>query len=247
MIRVLIIDDEELARRSLAGLLAAESDVEVLAEAANGLEALERIEELQPDAVFLDIEMPGLNGFDVLRNLARPPLVIFATAYDEFALKAFEANAVDYILKPLDPQRVKQAVDRLRVALRREPGDQTEMLRRLLRELKPSAPQKIAGHRGKRIVLLSPKEIVRAAIEDKLVFLYAGSERYLTDRTVGELEEVLSSSGFFRISRGELVNLEYVREFIPWFSGTAHIKLINGEELEVSRERARELKSAMGI
>lgn len=247
MIRVLIIDDEELARRSLAGLLAAESDVEMLAEAANGLEALERIEELHPDAVFLDIEMPGLNGFDVLRNLANPPLVIFATAYDEFALKAFEANAVDYILKPLDPQRVKQSVERLRIALGREPGNQTEMLRRLLRELKPSGPQKIAGRRGKRIVLLSPKEIVRAAIEDKLVFLYTGAERYLTDRTVGELEEELNACGFFRISRGELVNLDYVREFIPWFSGTAHIKLTNGEELEVSRERARELKSAMGI
>lgn len=247
MIRVLIVDDEDRARESLRTALARHHDVEIAGEAANGLEALERIAEVRPDAVLLDIEMPGMNGLDVVRNLASPPLVIFATAYDQYAVAAFDAHAVDYILKPLDPARLDQAVERLRLAMLSGAQNAAEALRSLLEKIRPNIPQKVAGHRGKKIVLLSPKEILRIGIDDKLVFFHTASERFLTDRTIAELEALLAPAGFFRISRGDLVNLEFVRELIPWFSGTARVRLSDGQELDVSRERARELRSAMGI
>jgi two-component system LytT family response regulator len=247
LIRALVVDDEELARRSLIALLEAEADMAIAGEAANGVEALERAAELSPNVIFLDIEMPGLNGFEVLSNLGTVPLVVFVTAFDEYAVRAFEANAVDYLLKPIQPRRVKQAVERLRGELATGSAVETGALKKALKELNAAVPRKIAGHKGKRIVLLTPKEIIRAEIEDKLVFLYTTEDRFLTDRTVAELEEMLEPAGFFRISRGELVNLEYVRELIPWFSGTFRIRLASGAELEVSRDRGRRLKDAMGI
>lgn len=172
--------------------------------------------------------------------------MIFVTAFDQYAVAAFEANAVDYILKPLDPVRLEQAVVRLRETIASAPPS-ADQLRRLLETLRPAVPQKIAARRGKRIVLLSPGEIVYAGVEEKLVFLHTASERYLTDLTVAELEAMLAPAGFFRISRGGLVNLEYVRELAPWFSGTARLRLKTGQELDVSRERSRALRAAMGL
>jgi DNA-binding LytR/AlgR family response regulator len=248
VIRALVVDDEELARRSLIATLAGEQDLQVIAQASNGLEALERISEHEPDVVFLDIEMPGLNGFEVLANLKAAPLIVFVTAYDEYAVRAFEANAIDYLLKPTQPQRVVQAVERVRTALAKGTGSNTEALRKLLAQLRPAGgPPKIAARKGKRIVLLPLKDVMRAAIEDKLVFLYTANERYLTEKSVGELETQLESSGFFRISRGELVNLEYVCEIVPWFSGTYKVRLSTGAELDVSRDRGRRLKEVMNI
>jgi two-component system, LytTR family, response regulator len=247
VIHALLVDDEELARRSLKTALAAEPDVEVVAEASNGVEALERIAAHQPDVVFLDIEMPGLNGFEVLDNLQAAPLIVFVTAYDEYAVRAFETNASDYVLKPIQQARVAQAVERVRVSLARGAGSNADMLRKLVAELRPGAPRKIAAKKGKRIVLLALKDVIRAAIDDKLVFLHTADDRYLTEKTIGELEELLEAGGFFRISRGELVNLEYVREIVPWFSGTYKVKLSTGAELDVSRDRGRRLKEVMGI
>jgi DNA-binding LytR/AlgR family response regulator len=245
VIRAVVVDDEELARKSLIAALAFEPDVEILAEAGNGLEALERIAEHQPDVVFLDIEMPGLNGFEVLQNLKTPPLIVFVTAYDDYAVRAFEANAMDYVLKPIQRDRVHVAVGRVRAALRQ--GSDQPSWRKLISELRPGLPRKIAARKGKRIVVLSLKEVVRAAIDDKLVFLHTATDRFLTDKTIADLEEMLSASGYFRINRGELVNLEYVREIIPWSSGTYKVRLSNGEDLDVSRDRARRLKDLMGI
>ena len=247
MIRALVVDDEELARKSLIAALASEPDVEILAEAGNGLEALERIAEHQPDVVFLDIEMPGLNGFEVLQNLKTPPLIVFVTAFDDYAVRAFEANAMDYVLKPIQRERVRVAVERVRAALRKGSDPPAESWRKLISELRPGLPRKIAARKGKRIVVLSLKEVVRAAIDDKLVFLHTATDRFLTDKTIAELEEMLGASGYFRINRGELVNLEYVREMIPWSSGTYKVRLSSGVDLDVSRDRARRLKEVMGI
>jgi DNA-binding LytR/AlgR family response regulator len=194
------------ARAHLARLLEAEPSVLLVGSAANGPEALEKIEELHPDVVFLDIEMPAMNGFEVLRHMNSTPLVVFATAYDEFAVKAFEAKALDYILKPVQAPR-----------------------------------------RGKRFILLSLSEILHITIDDKLVFAHTVKEKFLVEKTVSEMEQMLMDCGFRRISRGTLVNMEHVRELLPWFSGTWKLKLSSGEELDVSRDRARGLTDAMGI
>src|SRR5437660_102546 len=133
--RVLVVDDEPLARESLIRMLSEEPEVEIAGEAANGLEALERIADSDPDVVFLDIEMPGLNGFEVLNNLSNPPLIVFATAYDEYAIRAFEANAMDYLLKPMQQERVSRCIAKLREALGRERTMSNDVVRKLLSEL----------------------------------------------------------------------------------------------------------------
>ena len=244
--RCLIVDDEDLARQQMARLLAAQPNFQVIGEARNGVEALELIPELKPEVVFLDIEMPGLNGFDMLAQLRESPLIVFATAYDEFAIRAFDANAIDYLLKPIQPARLAQALEKVQTNLLRSSDQYQASLSATLATLRPGPPAKLAGRRGKRIVLLSPKEIIYAAIEDKLVFLYTETERYLTDRTIVELDQLLTPAGFFRISRGAVVNLEHARELLPWFSGTWRLKLSNQVELDVSRDRSRLLRSKIG-
>jgi len=244
--RCLIVDDEDLARQQMARLLAAQPNFQVIGEARNGVEALELIPELKPEVVFLDIEMPGLNGFDMLAQLRESPLIVFATAYDEFAIRAFDANAIDYLLKPIQSARLAQALEKVQTNLLRSSDQYQASLSATLATLRPGPPAKLAGRRGKRIVLLSPKEIIYAAIEDKLVFLYTETERYLTDRTIVELDQLLTPAGFFRISRGAVVNLEHARELLPWFSGTWRLKLSNQVELDVSRDRSRLLRSKIG-
>jgi len=240
VIRALVVDDEELARRNLVSML--DGAVEVVGEASGGVEALEKIFELAPDAVFLDIEMPEMNGFEVLAQLSNPPMVVFVTAYDHHAIQAFEAHAVDYILKPLRRERVVRAVEHLQA---RSAALAPATLRKVLEQF-PMA-MKIAGQRGRKIVLIAPREVVWIGTEDRLVFLYTAQERYLVNRTVAELEGMLSSQGFFRVSRSEIVNLQHARELIPRSSGTWRLILSNGYEADVSRERAKELRAAMGF
>jgi DNA-binding LytR/AlgR family response regulator len=246
MIRCLIVDDEQIARAHIDRLLSAHSDFIVEGQATNGVEALQLIAELKPDVIFLDIEMPELNAFDMLAQVPHPPLLVFATAYDKYAVDAFEANAIDYLLKPIQPERLARTVEKLRATLARPREEYEVMLKRALSDLRTGPPTKIAARRGKRIVLLSPKEILYARIEDEIAFLHTQNERFATDRTIAELEELLMPAGFCRISRSVIVNLAYARELLPWSSGTWKLKLSNNTQLEVSRERGRELKSRIG-
>ena len=249
MIRALVVDDEDLARANLIRILRTEDDLEVAGEARNGVEALQAIEDLKPDAVFLDIEMPGVSGLEVAGNMSSDALVIFTTAYDEYAVRAFEANALDYLLKPIRPERLRTAIERIRSALSFGRAGQRDAIRQLLRTLKPERRpiSKLAVRRGKRIMLVAVREILHISIEDKLVFVHTDKDRFLADKSIGELEEMLADCGFPRISRGNLVNLEHVREQIPWMSGTYRLRLSTGVELSVSRERTRELKNQMGL
>jgi DNA-binding LytR/AlgR family response regulator len=248
-IRTLLVDDEDLARSALRQALASAADIEIVGESKNGVEAIEMIGDLRPDLVLLDIEMPGFDGFEVVQQLATPPVIVFVTAYDEYAVRAFEANAIDYLLKPVQPERLERALARVR---RRIPAEiherNTELqdMRTVARE-RTGPLRRIAGRRGKRIVIVPLRDVIRVEIEDKLVFAITASDRLLIEKTITELEAMLEPAGFLRISRGELVNLETVKELVPWFSGTWRVKLTNGEERDVSRERARQLKEAMGI
>jgi two-component system, LytTR family, response regulator len=246
MIRVLLVDDEDLARAALRRELEASSDIEVVGEATNGVEAIEKIAELQPDLILLDIEMPGFDGFEVVQQLANPPIVVFVTAYDEYAVRAFEANAIDYLLKPVQPERLERALARVRQRIPVRDAAQAGRVRQVANE-RGGPVRRIAARRGKRIVIVPLREVIRIEIEDKLVFAITANDRLLVEKTITELETMLEPSGFLRISRGELVNLETVKELVPWFSGTWRVKLTNGEERDVSRERARQLKEAMGI
>ena len=250
MIRAMIIDDEPLARQNLTRMLAEHHDFQIAGEASNGFEALEKIGEIKPDVAFLDIEMPGFNGFEVLDSLSEPPHIVFATAYNEYAVRAFEASALDYLLKPIQPDRVARCVERIRTAVLQQHPPQPETYTKLLTDLWPqrTGPRtRLAVRRGKRIIVLPIAEVVRIDIEDKLTFVHTATERYLCDKTISQLEESLNESGFFRIGRGDIVNLEAVRELVPWFSGTWRVKLGGGTELDVSRERARELKELLGL
>jgi two-component system LytT family response regulator len=245
MIRSLIVDDEQPARQQLARLLREHADVQVVAEAANGLEALQHVADAHPDVMFLDIEMPGLSGFDVLAQLASPPLTVFTTAFDEYAVRAFEANAVDYLMKPIQAARLAHTLERMRERLLRPDDQVRDSLQNALKALRVGAPAKVAARRGPRIILLAPKEIVYVSVEEQLVFLHTATERFSTDRTIGELEQLLAPAGFFRVSRSAIVNLHYARELLPWASGTWKVKLTGGVELDVSRERARTLKARL--
>jgi two-component system, LytTR family, response regulator len=250
MIRTFIADDEQPARNHLRRLLETDPAVQVVGEAANGIEALEQIPELRPDVVFLDIEMPGLNGFEVAGNLLNPPLIVFATAFDEFAVKAFEENALDYVLKPLQARRIAQTLGRVKTVLGSDRSEYDGAMREVLTLMDRGRDAKVtrlAGRRGKRIIVLNLPDVMYLGIEDKLVFAHLGKERFLVEKTVGELEQMLQASGFYRISRGELVNLVHVRELVPWFSGTYRVKLAEGMELDVSRDRARGLLQLMGV
>ena len=246
MIDCLIVDDEAPARRHLVRLLHEHPDVRVSGEAMNGLEALQRIGDHPPAVVFLDVEMPGLNGFEVLQQLAAPPVVVFVTAYDQYAVKAFGANAIDYILKPVTAARLDQAMTKVRTSLTRPHDAYVAALRATLAHVQSRPVAKLAGQRGKRVVLVAPEEVLYAVAEDKLVFLCTSRERLLINRTIAELEELLCPRGFIRTSRSVLLNLEHARELVPWSSGTWKVKLSNGTEVGVSRERARELKSLIG-
>jgi two-component system, LytTR family, response regulator len=246
MIRTLIVDDEDWPRVQLKNMLAEQPEAEVF-EAHDGIDALERIQESRPDVVFLDIEMPGLTGFEVVEQLAAAPLIVFATAYDEYAVKAFEANAIDYILKPIQPARLLVTWERIRTALHERPVGYPQDLRKLVQEMRRGAPARLAAHRNKRIVLVPTRSVLWVGVEDRLVFLHTTTEKLLIDRTIGELEELLCGGAFARVNRSELVNLEHIREIAPWTSGTWRITLTGGAELGVSRERVRHLKSLVGL
>ena len=250
MIRTLLVDDEEPGRTTLRRALASYPDFSIAGEAANGVEAIEAIRDLKPDLVLLDIEMPGFNGFEVVQQLTAPPAIVFVTAYDEYAVRAFEANAVDYVLKPVQPERLERALIRVRDRLAQPAAESVARLAGATLEIareRAGPLRRLAARRGKRIVIVPLRDVVRIEIEDKLVFACTATERLLLEKTIGELEALLLPAGFLRISRGELVNLEMVRELMPWFSGTWRVKLSTGEERDVSRDRARQLKEAMGI
>lgn len=219
--RSLIVDDEESARSRLARLLAAHPDVAVVAEARDGLEAVRKIEELQPDVVFLDIELPGLTGFDVLESVRRTvtlPLVIFVTGYDQHALAAFEANALAYLLKPVRPERLAQAVEharKLSVASDAKEREQEHVLR-VARE-SPKPLRRIVCRKRDRLLLIPPEQILWFRVEDGVVKARTENDTFWVNHQLGELEARLPADLFFRARREALVNLTKIKEIRPYF------------------------------
>ena len=218
--KTLLIDDEKLALSRLERLLARHPAVfDIVGTAANGGEGLEQIELLKPDLIFLDIEMPVLNGFEMLAQLPAPPLVVFATAYDAYAIKAFEENSVDYLLKPVEEERLLRTIQKLKNARNTSPGLQENLLR-LLQQVQPKQElTSISVKSGHKILLLSLNEVSHFEADDKYVFLLTTEgQKYLTSYTLSVLEARLPAQ-FLRVSRSVIVNKTLIRELEKHFSG----------------------------
>ena len=239
----LIVDDEAPARERLRRLLCNNSFVELIGEAEDGIKAVELIEEENPDLVLLDIQMPGLDGFGVIRALQKPPLIIFVTAYDEYAIKAFEVNALDYLLKPFTRARLERAVERAarELAKRADFSAKLDALFNTLGE-QPRYLERIAVRKGSRILVINMSDIDWFGAEGGLIFIHSKEEKYISNYTLEELESRLSPSMFFRAHRSTIVNLTRIKEIIPWFAGSHKIRLTTGAELDLSRNQAKELR-----
>lgn len=245
--RTLIVDDETPARNRLRRMLAEIETVEIVGEAGSGVEAVEMVETLHPDLVFLDIQMPGLDGFGVVEALADPPPIIFVTAYDEYAIRAFEVNALDYLLKPFSRERLERAVRRAQETLV-EKQDFAARLNPLLESLTAQGRYltRLAARDRDRIRVLDVDEVDWIGVEREQVFVHVGDDVYLVRRTLAELEARLDPAHFFRAHRSAIVNLARVKEVIPWFKGSHKLQLTTGVKVDLSRAQARALRKILG-
>jgi two-component system, LytTR family, response regulator LytT len=253
-----IVDDEQLARDELAYLLKNLGDVNVLAQGKNGLEAVNLIKEHNPDLVFLDVQMPGLDGFGVIKKLldrkVSLPKIIFATAFDQYAVKAFEVNAVDYILKPFDKKRVSLAVEKARAKIEAGAGPE-EKFDALVRMLESQKTQtaKILIKAAGRLLLTDPKDICYATIEDGVITVattgHSGLEGQSNCRTLEELFDNLDPTLFWRAHRSFLVNINHIREVVPWFKSSYQLRMDDKKQTEipVSRAQTRRLRELFNL
>ncbi|MDY6876234.1 MAG: LytTR family DNA-binding domain-containing protein [Chloroflexota bacterium] len=255
--RTLIVDDEAPARERLRRLLLDIEGVELIGEAEDGIQAVEMIERERPDLVLLDVQMPGLDGFGVIEALADPPPVIFVTAYDEYAIRAFEVNALDYLLKPFSRERLERAVRRAQeeLAEERNPGmiGAGRFATRLVPLLESLAAQgcylarlAVRDYESRRIRVLDTDEVDWISVEDEQVMVHVGNRAYPIRRTLTELEARLDPACFFRAHRSAIVNLDRVKEIIPWFKGSHKLRLTTGAEVELSRAQTRALRRLLG-
>ncbi|MEZ5289489.1 MAG: LytTR family DNA-binding domain-containing protein [Vicinamibacterales bacterium] len=237
-LRVLLVDDEAPARARLRQLLAERQGIDVIGEAEDGVAALERIQELAPDVVFLDVQMPGCSGLDVAASLGQPrPAVIFCTAFDEHAVDAFELRAVDYLLKPVTRARLDAALARVSVA----PAEPTGHGASDHAPLPALPPARFLARRGARYLVVPAAEVVAFSFDDGQTRLHTAGEQLLMQPTLAQLLRRLDAGRFFQISRSVVVNLDAVREAKPHTDGTGVIVLSNGTSVEVSRRRWRPL------
>jgi two-component system LytT family response regulator len=249
--RVLIVDDEPLARERLRTLLADEPGMEVAGEAADGGGAADAIRALDPDLVFLDVQMPGSSGFDVIEQVGadRMPFVVFVTAYDRYALRAFDVHALDYLLKPFDRERFRQALGRARQQIeRRSGGDLEQRLIALVKDLKPaqSKVDRFVVKAGGRVFFVRNDEIDWIEAAGNYVKLHVGSDTHLFRETMNSVEARLDPDLFFRIHRSHIVNIERIRELQPWFNGEYVVFLKNGTRLTLSRGYREKLQERVG-
>lgn len=239
-IRVVIVDDESPARRKIQRFLSVEEDFEVIAQASTGIEALNIITQEKPDLVFLDVQMPGLNGFEVVEALDIQPLpqIVFTTAFDQFALRAFEVHALDYLLKPFEQSRFKSVLQHAKrrfEQLKRD--DLTEKMSHLLEELRGRSTyaERLLVNSGNRALLLVVTQIDWIEAAKNYVNLHVGNETYLMRGTIEGLYQKLNPSQFLRVNRSHIVNLESIKELQPWFHGEYKIILKNDKEISWSR------------
>jgi two-component system LytT family response regulator/two-component system response regulator LytT len=252
---VIIVDDEQLARDELSYLLKDVKDLDVIGHGRNGVEAVNLIKETSPDLVFLDVQMPGLDGFGVIKKLLEKkiplPNIIFSTAFDQYAVKAFEVSALDYILKPFDKKRIIQAIEKARKMQESDlaPSEKLDTLVKLLEQQKPQTT-KVLLKANNRLFLVDQKEICFASIEDGVITVVAQNmEGQSNCRTLEELLNSLEPSLFWRAHRSYLVNINRIKEVVPWFKSSYQIRMDDKKQTEipVSRAQTRRLRDLFGL
>lgn len=250
-IRALIVDDEPLARERLRELLRSEPDVEIVAECANGRDAVRAIDTRAPDLVFLDVQMPELDGFGVLDELTTDtiPAIVFVTAFDEFALRAFDVHALDYLLKPFDRERFARALDRARAVVQRQGAAGIDdrlaaLLDELSRRRRYAARLVVKDPRGSRLVRARDLDWVEA--DGNYLRLHAGPHCFTLRETMAVLEARLDPDQFLRIHRSTIVNVDRITGFEPFFHGDYHVKLVNGHSLTLSRTYRAKVEQRLG-
>ncbi|MDQ2948652.1 MAG: LytTR family DNA-binding domain-containing protein [Acidobacteriota bacterium] len=249
-ISALVVDDERLSRQRIRRLLSVEPDINVIGECANGDEAVRFLNERTPDLLFIDIQMPGQDGFSVLANMSkeRVPIIIFVTAFDEHALKAFEVQAFDYLLKPFDRRRLQVTVQRARDQLRRLRGDNTQdRLMALLEGLgtRRSGSDRLAIKTAGHVVFVKTEDVSWIEAADNYVCLHCGPETHILRETMNALEARLDSSKFLRVHRSTIVNVDRIKELQPWFRGDYLLVLQDGTQLTLSRTYREKLQHTL--
>jgi two-component system LytT family response regulator len=257
MLRAYLVDDELPALKRLTRLLEATGRVDIAGSTMNPAAALEWLSGERPDVLFLDIQMPGMNGFDLLANLKRQPVVVFTTAYDQYALRAFEVNSIDYLLKPIEPEQLDRALGKLEQFRgntaewldRRDARKVLEELSRALRDPAGSWSERVPVRTGERTRFVEAARITHFFTQGRLTFAATDGRSYCVDCTITQLEEKLGGTRFFRVHRGILLNLDWLDELTPWFTGrmTARLRDEKRTELTVARDRVRALKERLGL
>jgi len=252
--RAFVVDDEPLAVKRLSRMLEETGRVTVAGTSTDPVDALAALSEHSPDVLFLDIQMPGMNGLEMVRLLDPQPLVVFTTAYNQYALEAFQVNSIDYLLKPVEESYLARALDKIERL--RSPGATPPDLKALVAQLTGALqgaaaeyPERIASRLGERIQLLEMAKVTHFFAREKLTYAATGSKDYVVDYTVAQLEQKLDPRQFCRIHRSTLLNLAWVREVDAWFAGRVLVRLkdAKGAEFGVARERVQELKKRLGI
>lgn len=239
----LIVDDEKLARELLTEYLEAFPDIELAGEASNGSDAVALIDKIKPDLLFLDVQMPGMTGFDVLDDINHEPYVIFVTAYDQYAIQAFEKNAVDYLLKPLDQERFRQAVDRAMKRKKTEAGD----IEDLLGSMRPNHSRGIyESHifvqKSEKLFSLPVDEILHLEASGDYTIITTKGDQFVSSSGIGKLEEIMNPDKFIRVHRSTIVNINYLKEIERHFNGGMVVKMQSGKSFPVSRTYAKQIR-----
>lgn len=262
-LRAIVVDDEELAREELCFQLERVGGVEVVGQAGNGVDAVRVIADNEPDLVLLDVQMPGLTGFEVARRLVEQDVdahIVFVTAFDQYALEAFEVNAVDYLLKPVEPRRLEQAIDKVRRRVgagrptggRGQPALGREELERLIQLVadRQGRNEQLALKVGERFLLISADEIVHASVQDDVITVATGTVSGTSNYgTLDELQARLDPAFFWRVHRSHLVNIHKIKEIVPWVSRNYILKMkdAKGTEIPVSRTQTRRLREYLRL
>lgn len=235
--KAIIVDDERLARKELISLLANHPEIEVIDEAINADEAVEKIEKHDPDVVFLDIQMPGKTGFEMLEGMERVPQVIFTTAYDEFALKAFEYNALDYLLKPIQPERLSESLNKVSIKASKKPA----------KDQKLSSKDQVFVKDGDKCWFVKLEDVRLFESDGNYIKVYFDKFKPMIHKSLNALDERLDDRHFFRASRKHIINLGWVESIDTWFNGGLLVQLKGGEKIEVSRRQSARFREMMSL